>query len=77
MGSINISSTLGTFIAAALAFHLVTCLITAGYGRDRGHPFFPVFLAALFIGFPIPLLAVAVTRGTLLPPRFGKAPPAA
>lgn len=33
------------------------------YGRDLGYPFFPLFISAVFLGFPIVLLAVTIGAG--------------
>ena len=50
-------------LVAVAAIHLVTSGWTALYASERGHPWLPVLLAALFIGFPLPLLLAALLPG--------------
>ena len=55
------------FVALALvvvALNVVIAAAVATYGAQKGFPFAPVLIAAIFIGFPLVLLAVA-----LMPPR--------
>jgi hypothetical protein len=40
---------------------------TAEYGRSRGYPFFPLFIASVFLGFPLVLLAVTLAAGPRRP----------
>jgi hypothetical protein len=52
---------LGVFL-----LNIAIAMAVANYGPSKGFPFAPVLIAALFIGFPLVLLAVA-----LMPPRPG------
>ena len=42
---------------------LFQALLVGNYGDARGFRFWPLFLSALFIGFPLVLLAVTIGRG--------------
>jgi hypothetical protein len=56
--------TLLIILAVAALVHLLVSLMVANYGESKGFGFGPLFLAALFLGFPTVLLAVAI-GGTL------------
>jgi hypothetical protein len=54
------SATLQHVLIGAGIADAVAALLVAAYGHDFGYPAFPLFLASLFIGFPIVLLVVAI-----------------
>jgi hypothetical protein len=48
-------------VAAALfVVWLGLAAATAEYGARRGYPFFPLFVASTFLGFPVVLLVVGI-----------------
>jgi hypothetical protein len=53
----------GIVIAAGLAIILIADALVASYGRDRGYPFVPLFISAIFLGFPLVLLAIVIGAG--------------
>jgi Na+/H+ antiporter NhaC len=55
----HISEVLLFTIVAWLALGTVASL----YGWQKGYPFFPLFVASTFLGFPVVLLVVAVAAG--------------
>lgn len=59
MLSLATISLTNALLAAGIAW-TVMALMTATYGRDHNYPWFPLFLAALFVGFPVVLLVVAI-----------------
>ena len=50
-------------IGGALLVWLVFGGMVAEYGRERGYPWFPLFLSAIFLGFPLVLLVVTIGSG--------------
>lgn len=54
-------------IAAGAILWLGFAAMTAGYGREQGYPFVPLFIAAVFLGFPLVLLVVAIAAGPQTP----------
>jgi hypothetical protein len=54
-------SWLGLVVAGSVLIWLGLAVTVAAYGRSRSRPFFPLLVAALSLGFPICLLALAVT----------------
>lgn len=46
----------------ALIYLLVNAIV-AGYGSGKGYAFFPLFVASVFVGFPIVLLVVTIAAG--------------
>lgn len=64
-------SSLGDFailIGAAVTIWLVAALLVADYGHGKGFAFWPLFIAALFLGFPLVLLGVTLASGGNLTP---------
>jgi hypothetical protein len=47
-------------VAALLAIKLIIDVLVAFYGRDRGHPFWPLLISCVFLGFPVVLFVVAM-----------------
>lgn len=39
--------------------------MTTAYAWDKGYPVFPVLIATMFLGFPLPLLLVALVPDKL------------
>jgi hypothetical protein len=50
-------------IGAGVLIYVIINALVAGYGRTKGYPFFPLFVASLFIGFPVVLLVVTIAAG--------------
>ncbi len=53
-------------IGAAILIYVVINAAAALYGQGKGYPFFPLFVAGLFLppfGFAIVLLVVAIAAG--------------
>jgi hypothetical protein len=46
-------------VGGVVAYALLNVLV-ALYGRDKGYPFFPIYVASWFLGFPLVLLVVTV-----------------
>ena len=62
----------GVLLAGGVAFVAIWLLLSgavANYGRRWGYPWLPVFLCALFVGWPVVLLVVTVANGPHLRPR--------
>lgn len=55
-------------VVGALVIWTAAAWVTAEYGRGKGFPFFPLFLSAWFLGFPLVLLAITIGAG----PRLGQ-----
>lgn len=53
----------GVIIAAVVAIMLIGDLLVASYGRDKGYPFVPLCISAIFLGFPRVLLAIVIGAG--------------
>jgi peptidoglycan/LPS O-acetylase OafA/YrhL len=60
-------------IAGALIWTVLAILV-AMYATMKGYPGFPIFLAAVFLGFPLVLLAVTVAAGPRREPAPEPAP---
>lgn len=56
---ISSSAVTSVLVVAAVAW-LTANLLVASYGRDKGYPFFPIFVSAWFLGFPLVLLVVTI-----------------
>ena len=54
---------LTAIILGVAAIYIVGAAWTSLYASERGHPWLPVLLATLFLGFPLPLLLVALLPG--------------
>jgi hypothetical protein len=50
-------------IGGAALVYLIVNAVVAGYGQGKGYPFFPLFVASTFIGFPLVLLVVTIAAG--------------
>jgi hypothetical protein len=58
------SSTRALIVFGGAAVVYVTVnLMVASYGQDKGYPFFPLFAASTFLGFPVVLLVVTIAAG--------------
>jgi hypothetical protein len=53
----------GIVAGGVVLIWLVLSAMVAAYGSDRGYPFFPLFVSAAFIGFPVVLLVVTIAAG--------------
>lgn len=53
-------------VLGALILDLAQAGLTASYAWSKGHPAFAVFIATAFLGFPLPVLLIA-----LAPDRIG------
>jgi hypothetical protein len=51
----------GLFSLGVTMFWIGQTTLSAAYGRSKDRPFFPLWLTGLVIGFPFPLLAIAMT----------------
>lgn len=51
------------FVGAGVAVWFGLAGMTASYGSNRGFAFFPLFVCAIFVGFPVVLLAVPIGDG--------------
>lgn len=49
-----------SLIVVGVVIWLVLALMVAAYGGGFGYPFFPLFVSAVFLGFPLVLLAVTI-----------------
>jgi hypothetical protein len=47
-------------LAALLTIKLTLDVLVADYGRGPGHPFWPLLISAVFLGFPAVLFVVAL-----------------
>lgn len=56
----DVSQTVQLLIVLGGGALLVTAMLTGFYANHLGFPFFPIFVSALFLGFPLVLLAVTV-----------------
>lgn len=54
-------------VLTAVTLWVGASLITAVYGRDKRYPFFPLFVASLFVGFPVVLLVITIAVGPKQP----------
>ena len=43
--------------------YVASSAMVAFYGRQSGYPFFPLFVAAIFLGFPVVLLVITIAAG--------------
>ena len=50
-------------IGCAALVYLIVAVVVAGYGQGKGYPFFPLFVASMFMGFPLVLLVVTIAAG--------------
>jgi hypothetical protein len=63
VAALSTSTRLALIIAAGAVAWLAAAGVVAGYGKGRGYAFTPLFICALFLGFPIVLLGVVVGEG--------------
>jgi hypothetical protein len=56
--------TLHTILIAAGVVWICLAGGVSIYANAKGFPAFPVFLSALFLGFPLPLLLIAIGGGS-------------
>jgi hypothetical protein len=61
--ALTTTARVGLIIAAGAVVLIALDGAAAAYGRGRGYPFWPLFIAGLFVGFPLVLLAVVVGEG--------------
>lgn len=50
-------------IALAIVIWLLLAYAVAQYGENKGFAFAPLFIATLFLGFPLVLLGIALAAG--------------
>lgn len=55
----------GLIVAGGLVLWLGSAAMVAEYGRGRGYGWWPLFVSALFLGFPLVLLAVTIGSGPI------------
>lgn len=67
MMALTTGGRLDVVAAGALLVWIAAAAMVAVYGTGRGFRGWPLFLAALFLGFPIVLLAVTVAPAPLPP----------
>jgi cation transporter-like permease len=56
----NLLNSLLSIILIAVVVKTAADVLVAFYGRDKGYPFFPLFVAASFLSFPVVLLVVTI-----------------
>ena len=49
-----------SIILIAVVVKAAIDVLVAFYGRDKGYPFFPIFVSSWFLGFPLVLLIVTI-----------------
>ena len=59
-GSGGIPLALILILAGIVLLSIAASIWTASYANRKGFPFLPVLVVCVFIGFPIPLLVVAL-----------------
>jgi hypothetical protein len=57
--------TFHVILFGAGAVWFFSSFFVAAYASDKGFPFFPILLVAWCIGFPLPLLLVAIGAGPI------------
>jgi hypothetical protein len=55
-------------LVIALAVAVIVNYLVADYGRARGFAFWPLFITAFFLGWPLVWLAVAIGAGVRAKP---------
>jgi len=63
LATISASALLVAVIIIGIIIYLAINFMVATYGRDRGYPFFPLFVASWFLGFPLVLLVITIAAG--------------
>ena len=63
LAAVTTTARIEIIVGAGLVLWQALAAMAAGYGRGKSYPFFPLFVAAVFLGFPIVLLAVAIGAG--------------
>lgn len=67
--ALSTAGSVGIAILGGLVLWTTQAALVADYGHGKGYPFFPLFLSAWFLGFPLVLLAVVIGAGPVNPPR--------
>jgi hypothetical protein len=60
------NQTATVIVGIGLLYLLINGFV-AGYGHGKGYPFFPLFVASLFLGFPLVLLVITIAAGPSTP----------
>jgi hypothetical protein len=63
MAALSIGARDAIIVGGVAVIFLLVNAAVASYGSDRGYPFFPLFVASLFMGFPLVLLVVTIAAG--------------
>ena len=61
--ALSSGSRLAVIAAGAFVIWLIAAFMTATYGTGRGFRFWPLFIAAVFLGFPLVLLGITLAAG--------------
>jgi hypothetical protein len=62
--AISVERSVLAVAVGGVVLYLMFNAFTAGYGRSKGYPFFPLFVSSLFMGFPLVLLVVTIAAGS-------------
>jgi hypothetical protein len=61
--ALTASARVALILVVAFVVVVAAAAMVASYGYGRGFRFWPLFLSALFLGFPLVLLAIAIAVG--------------
>jgi len=63
----TITTQIGAVISGFVVLWVLGAIAVAGYGRNRGYPWLPLFFCGLFLYWPIVLLAIVIGVGPKRP----------
>jgi hypothetical protein len=63
--ALTASARLALILAAAIVVAVALDAMVASYGYGKGFRFWPLFISAIFLGFPLVLLTIAIAGGLI------------